>query len=696
MKPWKLGRRRGNEERRLTWLAVLVLLLIVGLTARLFFVQIIRHGAYLATAANQHEFYAELEPSRGKIFIQDKDGSLYPLATNKDYVLIYAVPAEVKQAELIKDKLYEFFKAPFVTKEVDEALLAQEADRLNRDLATVKDLPAEERSAKEAALKTDHQAFLVDPVYLEAKAKRRAEMIQERRQAILDEYQKIFERVGDPYEALAKKVETATAKQFHLALLALTNQANGLTADDLEIKNGRMINRQTGRDLPVAGIGYVPESYRSYSENNVAAHLLGFTAFDQSERHGQLGKHGNYGLEGFFDEELFGKTGSLKSEKGAGGLVIAQEQEYKDKQDGCDLVLTIDRSIQFFIDKTLRQGMDKYRPDSASILVLKPQTGEILAMSSWPDFDPNKYNEVKDNTIFNNAVIFDQYEPGSVFKAVTMAAALDKGAVTPQTTYNDPGQIMITGWSKPIKNSDFDTAGGHGPTNMIQVLEKSLNTGAIFAMKSIGPEVFTDYVKNFGFGAKTGLELEGESPGDISGLLARNIKPISAATASFGQGIAVTPLQMAMAYGALANGGKLMKPYVVKEVRCFGNPNNKVVDSQPQVLKQVIKPETADLISSMLVNVVENGHSKRAQVAGYYIAGKTGTAQVTEAGKKGYAEGKYNHTFIGYGPVAEPQFVVLVRLNNPRGFEYAESTAVPLAHEVIEFLVNYLQIPKTR
>jgi cell division protein FtsI/penicillin-binding protein 2 len=272
-----------------------------------------------------------------------------------------------------------------------------------------------------------------------------------------------------------------------------------------------------------------------------------------------------------------------------------------------------------------------------------------------------------------------------------MSAALDKGAVKPDTTYNDPGQMMIEGWPKPIKNSDYDSFGAHGKTSMIQVLEKSLNTGSIFAMKSIGPATFADYVKNFGFGVKTGIELEGEAPGNIGSITAKKVRPISAANASFGQGISVTPLQMAMAFGALANGGKLMKPYVVKEVR--GGDAKVISQAEPRVLRQVISESTSALITGMLVNVVEKGHSKRAQVAGYYIAGKTGTAQV--AAKGGYGD-KLNHTFVGYAPVDNPRFVILVKLYNPRGFEFAEATAVPMAHQVIEFLLNYWQIAKTR
>lgn len=669
------------------------MLTIVGMVARLFFVQIIQHGAYLAAAADQHQFYAELAPSRGKILLRDQNGSEYSLAANKEFVVIYAVPSEIKQAEEISQKLYEFFKQNIIEKEVDEFLKKEAADSLSQALAVVRDWAPAERAAQEAVIKAEHEAWLSDPLYLESWTVKRQAMIEEKKQAAIGEYKKILNKKNDPYEVLEKKVEPALAKQFHWALLSDSGQVGALTMEDLAISNGQVLDKKSGHNLKIDGLGYALESYRYYPENAVAAHLLGFTSFDQSERYGQIGKHGNYGLEGFFDEELFGKIGSVKSEKGAGGLVIAQGREYVDKQDGCDLILTIDRSVQFYIDKVLRQGFEKYQADNVNIIVLDPRSGAVLGMSSVPNFNPNLYNENKNTNVFNNQIIFNQYEPGSVFKAITLAAALDRGMVNPDTSYQDAGQIMIEGWPKPIKNSDFDTVGGHGTMNMVQVLEKSLNTGAIFAMKSIGPAVFAGYVKNFGFGEKTGIELEGESTGDITELLAKNIKPVAAATASFGQGISVTPLQMAVAYGALANGGQLMKPYVVKQINC---PNGEIINSEPHVLRQVISREAAELISGMLVKVVENGHARLAQVDGYYIAGKTGTAQVAESGKKGYVVGRYNHTFVGYGPVPNPQFVVLVELSNPKGFEYAESTAVPLAREVIEFLLNYMQIPKSR
>jgi len=686
MKNWKVGRHREENASRLNYLVLIILLACVSLLVRLFFVQVWNHRDYLLAAEKQQQYSTQLEPTRGKIYMQDKDGALHTLAANRDFIRLYAVPSKITEADKLAEELFNFFKKPALVKAIDEALNKEEADKLTQALESISNLSPEEKAIKTAEIKNNHNSQLSDPIYQESKAKRREELIKAKEDTIKSDYLKLFSKTNDPYEPLENKVDIDQAKAFHTALIG-----GDLKVSDLEYKNGRMMDVRNGQEVVFNGVGYGLESYRVYLEGNVASNLLGFVSNDKIEKNGEKGKHGSYGLEGYFDDELFGKFGSVKSERGAGGLVIAQDREYKVQQNGYDLVTTIDRNVQFFVDKVLKANGPKYNAENASILVLNPTTGEIVAMASWPDFDPNKYNEVKNSNIFNNPIIFDQYEPGSVFKAVTMSSALDKGKVTPNTTYNDPGQMKIEGWPKFIKNSDYDTAGAHGKTTMIQVLEKSLNTGSIYAMRSIGPETFVDYVENFGFGVKTGIELEGEAPGNIGSITAKKIRPISVATASFGQGISVTPLQMAMAFGALANGGKLMKPYVVKEVR--DNEANIISQAEPKVIRQVISESTSALIKGMLVNVVENGHSKGTKVAGYYVAGKTGTAQVAEKG--GYGN-KLNHTFVGFAPVDNPKFVVLVKLYNPRGFEYAESTAVPIAHEVIEFLLNYWQIPKTR
>ncbi len=686
MKNWKVGRQREENASRLNYLVLIILLTTTALLLRLFFVQVWRHKDYLSAAENQQQYSTKLEPTRGKIYLQDKDGVLYPLATNRDFIRLYAIPSKITEPQKLAEELFNFFKKPDLVKEIDEILTKEETDRLQQELKTIDNLTPEEQVIKSADIKNNYQAWLADSAYQEAKNKRRDELLKTKGEEIIASYLKIFSKTNDPYEPLENKIEVEQAKAFQAVLVG-----GDLKSENLEFKDNLMIDKRTGKATIFNGIGYSSEAYRVYLEGSVASQLLGFVSYDKSEWQGESGKHGSYGLEGYFDEELFGKYGSVKSERGAGGLVIAQDREYKVQQNGYDLITTIDRNVQFFVDKVLREGGIKYNAESASILVVDPTTGAIVAMSSWPDFDPNKYNEVKNSKVFNNPVIFDQYEPGSVFKAVTMAGALDKGAVKPETTYNDPGKMMIEGWPKPIANSDYDTFGAHGKTTMTEVLEKSLNTGSIFAMRSVGATVFADYVTKFGFGVKTGIELEGEAPGNISSITVKKVRPISVANASFGQGLSVTPLQMAMAFGVLANGGKLMKPYVVKEIR---DGETKVISqTEPKVVRQVISQSTSALIKGMLVNVVEKGHSKRAQVTGYYVAGKTGTAQVAEKG--GYGN-KLNHTFVGFAPADNPRFVILVKLYNPRGFEYAESTAVPLAQQVIEFLLNYWQVAKTR
>ncbi len=361
--------------------------------------------------------------------------------------------------------------------------------------------------------------------------------------------------------------------------------------------------------------------------------------------------------------------------------------------DGSDLILTVNRSVQFRVCQTLNEAALRHGADGGSIIIMDPKTGAIIAMCSYPDFDPNNYDKVKDIKVFNNPAVFSQYEPGSVFKGITMAAALDQGKVTPETTYKDEGQVMITGWPKPIKNSDFDIYGGHGEVNMTTVLEKSLNTGAIFAMKQTGADVFADYVKKFGFGEKTGIELLGEGSGDIRNLTVSKIKPIDATVASFGQGISVTPIQLVSAYATIANGGILMKPYIVKEiVHADGTKDI----TQPKELRRVISEKAAVLLGGMLVNVVEEGHGQKAGVKGYYVAGKTGTAQVPRKDGRGYESSMHIGSFAGFAPADDPQFVMLVRIDNPRDVAWAESSAAPLFGKIAEFLLQYYQIPKER
>lgn len=430
------------------------------------------------------------------------------------------------------------------------------------------------------------------------------------------------------------------------------------------------------------GIDYVRESFRTYPEGGLGGQLLGFVGGNED---GSFS--GKYGVEGAFEEELAGRVGFLRSERDAAGrFITVGERSYEPAQDGADIVLTVDRTIQYTACDRLRTAVARYEADGGSIIVLEPKTGAVLAICGYPDFDPNTYNLIDDQSVFNNPVIFNAYESGSVFKPMTMAAAVDAEAVTPSTTFEDTGSVVIDGFT--ITNAEEKS---YGVQTMTQVLENSINTGIIFAMQQVGREIFTGYVEKFGFGTYTGIELQGESPGDTSSL--KEKAESYAATATFGHGIMVTPLQLAAAYAVLANDGKLMQPYVVSEIRFSDGTIKKTT---PHEVRQVVSERTARLLSAMLISVVDNGHGKRAGVNGYYIAGKTGTAEVPREDGLGYQQDVTIGSFAGFGPVGNPAFAMVVRLDRPRAVRFAESSAAPLFGEMAEFLLRYFEIPPQR
>ncbi|RMD51289.1 penicillin-binding protein 2 [Candidatus Parcubacteria bacterium] len=430
------------------------------------------------------------------------------------------------------------------------------------------------------------------------------------------------------------------------------------------------------------GIYYTLEDTRSYPEKNLGGQIFGFV------RSGDDGKKtGQYGVEGYYNDFLAGENGFLQAAAGAAGSLIGVGgRKFEPAHDGGDIVLTIDRNIQYNACRILADGVDKYEADSGSLIIIEPKTGKVMAMCNAPDFDPEVYNLVEDISVFNNAAIFDPYEPGSVVKPLVMAAALDVGAVQPDTTYEDTGSVEVQGYLKPIKNSDLKA---HGIQTMTQVLEKSLNTGMVFVMRQMGGEIMADYLKKFGIGTLTGIDLDTERNGVISSLDKGN--EAFYAPASYGQGFTATLIQIADAYGALANQGMLMQPYIVQEKIYPDGTSEKIT---PKQIRQVINPATATTISAMLVNVIENGHGKAAAVPGYYLAGKTGTAQ--EADSSGGYGDLVNATFAGYGPIDDPRFVMVIRIEHPRAADWAADTAAPLFGEIADYILEYLEIPPNR
>lgn len=435
------------------------------------------------------------------------------------------------------------------------------------------------------------------------------------------------------------------------------------------------------RALALPGIRVSDERARLYPEPSLGGQLIGFLGFasDGSQK-------GKYGIEGNLDEVLAGTTGTLRSEKDISGRLIAVgDRSVEPAVNGADVLLTIDRAIQYAACTSLQKAVTKHRADGGSVVILNPDTGAVLAMCGTPDFDPNDYRSVGDVSTFNNPAIFATYEPGSIFKPVTVAAGIDVGAIGPNTTFEDKGEVKVD--DRVIKNSDPTP---RGIQTMTQALDESLNTGMVFAMRTMGRSTFVDYVKRFGFGEKTGITLDTEQGGDIRPLERKG--EIFAATTSFGQGMTSTVLQMAAAYLPLANGGILKKPYIVDEIRY---PDGRVEKTAPTDIRRVIETKTSRLVGAMLVSVVENGHGKQAKVPGYYIAGKTGTAQVPKP-TGGYDADKTIGSFAGFGPVEKPRFVMVVRIDNPKDVKWAESTAAPLFGEIAAFLVKYFEIPPTR
>jgi len=431
-------------------------------------------------------------------------------------------------------------------------------------------------------------------------------------------------------------------------------------------------------DLP--GIYFQPEDYRFHPEKNLASQVLGFLAYEGEKRTGQ------YGVERYYEEILAGTPGSLLQEEDAsGGWITGGARKLEPAVPGGDIVLTINRVIQFQAESILSETVRENEADSGSVVVLDPKTGAVLALANYPDFDPNTFNEVEDPKRFRNPAVTDAYEPGSVFKPFTMAAALDSGAIAPEDTFEDRGSVQVN--DRVIKNANEKT---FGIQTITQILEQSINTGAVFLQQKAGKENFLGTIEKFGFGKQTGLTLPFESRGDLRNLIGG--ADIDYATASFGQGITVTPLQLAQGYAAIANQGKMTKPYIAESIRT----RDGTIQIKPEEVREAVSSKTANIVSAMLVSVVENGHGKRARVPGYYIAGKTGTAQVAREGALGYDPDLSIGTFAGFGPIEDPKFVIVVKIDNPKTVRFAESTAAPAFGELAKFLLDYFQIRPTR
>lgn len=434
-------------------------------------------------------------------------------------------------------------------------------------------------------------------------------------------------------------------------------------------------------EAKLSGVHLTSESFRYYPSSELAAQLVGFVGWVDNSFGGR------YGLEAFEEDLLKGQEGNLfHSRDPKGRRIMIAEKNIQEAEDGTDLILTVDHIVQYETEKILRGAVEKFQADNGSIIVMETKTGKILSLANFPTFDLNNYAAAEDIAVYRNLAVSSAYECGSVFKAITMAAGLDSNKVNPETTYVDTGAVKEAGYT--IRNSDLKA---NGLQTMTNVLEKSLNTGVIFVEKNLGNKNFFDYVRRFGFGEITGVGLPGESSGNIKNL--SNLKSdIQFFTASFGQGITVTPIQLASAFNALANRGVLMKPQII-EKKIYSNGSEEEI--MPEEVRRVISEKASLQISNMLRSVVVNGHGKQAGVPGYAVAGKTGTAQVAKSNAKGYEDGMNIGSFVGYAPANDAKFTILVKLTNPKNVEWAESSAAPTFGELMKFLLEYYNIEPT-
>jgi cell division protein FtsI/penicillin-binding protein 2 len=429
----------------------------------------------------------------------------------------------------------------------------------------------------------------------------------------------------------------------------------------------------------IGGIFFQREYQRVYPEGPLLGQVLGFV-----NDHGS----GQYGFEEQYNQELKGYAGTVNLEQDSLGTLLQQNNAVQGK-DGSSYELSIDRNVQYVVEKELAAQIKDSEAKSGSVIVMDPKTGEIMAMASQPNYDPNHFRDVPADqiSVFDNPTISNVQEPGSVMKPLVMAAAMDLGLVTADTTSNFPESVTVDGHV-------IETAlrKAYGVENMSQVLANSDNIAMVWVANKLGNANLSAYLHKFGFGSTTGVDLRNEVAGNV--LPVEQWRDINRATMSFGQGVGVTSLQMAAAYCAIAEDGKLVQPRVVHAIINADGSRQPVPVTYGA---QVVKPETAQALRTMMVQTVLTAHN-RAGVPGYKIGGKTGTAQVPDPVNGGYLSDTYNHSFISIGPSDSPRFVMMVNINQPNLKKiglYAESTAVPLAGRLASFLLDYYQLPPT-
>lgn len=506
--------------------------------------------------------------------------------------------------------------------------------------------------------------------------------------SILPKRGRIYFSDGSPF-VLNQKAFVVFAEPDKLELSAKTLN---LLSETLSIDEATLAAKLTNKELKWAllkdkvlpmeaqklkneglkGIGFIDDEKRFYPESSMAAHLLGFVGKNVKGE-----DQGYFGIEGYYDALLRGRKGERTREEDAKGIpILLGESEEIPVQDGRDLELTLDRSIQFITESKLKEGMAKYGAKGATAIVMDPSNGAILAMASYPSYDPAEYEKFP-TEYYKNSAISGSYEPGSTYKVLVMAAALNEGVVKADTQFDEKEPLEIGGYTIRTWNNKY-----HGMITSAQILEYSSNVGMVFVGQKLGRDKQLDYIQRLGFGANTDVDLQEESSPELR---AKNKwYEIDYATASFGQGIAVTPLQMVRAVASIANGGVLVLPHLVNSTLLA---NGKAITYESSSEKRVFDKDTTSIVTEMMIKAVDNGETKYLKDAKFRIAGKTGTAQVPIAGH--YDSDKTIASFVGFAPADAPRFVMLVTVNEPTSSPWGSETAAPIFFNIAKELYYY-------
>lgn len=728
---------RSNFSTRLRIVKIALVIIAVVFTGRLFTLQVVNFEIYAQEAKSQHEKRSVLPARRGKILVRKNyiDDELTPLATNNTLKMLYADPLilsypqynpqlPLNEQEKGDPDAVAVLLAPLLINAHCEAI---EGCQINTQPETWSEsermaITAYEKELREILGQVERTRVILAT---ELAPNRITEIESLALRGIRMEGSTL---IADPTQIIDIK---ETAKQLAPLINMEANRLESLIKRRpqryVEIVNKMVpevseiiteIKKDPRYALLMRGIQTKDEYWRYYPERSLASQVLGFV---------DSNGNGQYGIEGRFDSDLRGQEGYIYGATNTRGQrILGKGTGITQARDGADIVITIDRVIQGQVEKILEEDTERFRADFGQVIIVEPNTGKILAMANAPSFDPNEYgksflryeispeqyqldledenfnqripSKIEDRkifryfnvwgpTVFRNKIVSDLYEPGSVMKALTMAAAINAAEVIPTTIYQDTGPVEVDEFS--IRNSDNTYA---GPTSMISVLNRSLNTGIAFITQKMGAKLVYEYLRDFGFGQYTDIELPGEADGGLE--FWQDWSDSELVTRGFGQGILVTPLQMVMGFSALANGGYLYKPIIVEEVHYQDGRPPKIF--YPEIVRRVIGNESYNAVKSMLLSVVSNATGRAARVSGYSVMGKTGTSQTYRNGKALEGIGTTIASFVGFGPIQGPKFVMLVKYDYPKTSQYGSETAALTFQRIAEFLFDYLEVPPDR